>query len=134
MFYIFNILSKFHYLLGFDIPKFDINMKLCRSDIYISGEGLPSSWALTCKWIIGIKLWPAVDAGRVQWLNAERLQEVPQLLYVTVLTVQSHLQLDAHLALFWQLLQRKNKQVLVKDSERENTAAHAGPAFSRGTG
>lgn len=43
MFYKFNILSKFHYLLGFDISKFDINMKLCKSYIYISGEGLPSS-------------------------------------------------------------------------------------------
>lgn len=111
-----------------------INMKLYKSYIYIYGDSLHSSWALTCKWIICIKLRPAVDAGRVQWLNAEWLQEVPQLLYVTVLTVQSHLQLDAHLALFWQLLQIKNKQVLVKDSERENTAAHAGPTFSRGTG
>ena len=61
---------------------------------------------LTCVGVVGVKLGPAADAGGVQGVNVYRLEKVPQLLDVAVLTVQGHLQLDAHLALICYLLEK----------------------------
>lgn len=42
---------------------------------------------VTCEGLICVELGSAAHAGRIQGLNAERLQKVPQLLDVAVLAV-----------------------------------------------